>query len=522
MNKNAEATQDCRKALDLDPDYGKAWGRLGKATQALNIWDASINAFQKALDLLPKDNLTALDRKSQVEYAEGIAKTKALRSQSNKVHNIIPTAQLFSGRMPWDMAAALTPKKIALGKPSCVFILNYAYETFKKAITRFSEEMIEQSSETKTSTAKPNLVKLFSDVILADHRVFNLPSAPDFHKKLTKAAASENDLFRGWAKQGPATVKKEVLQRLETETWETVSPAIEITIRSWIFFGFLKAHVSDQTKLSQEMYANALDVLQWGLETFPDVPNEERGMIFAPEFVRVVKRLYLIAMREDIASFGTKSMFSSKQIVPIAQDIVDTVDEEMPNMQAKDQVSLYQSGHFYAHWVYPVADALAALGWCQFNNIIFSTRASERLESILTAAQYYLDAAKICPDDDDRYITYMRMHLDCLFAAKKPLRDTLPICKRIQEAIPPVLQIWGLAPGAAAPLKQDLKEMKAFEKENSQRIAAGKLTLDSFAMMTPVQPTPLKIEMDPEFPFKVKEPNFRRGSKTKKYKANVV
>ncbi|KAF6748418.1 hypothetical protein DFP72DRAFT_916673 [Ephemerocybe angulata] len=531
LNKNVEATDDCKKALDLDPKYAKAWGRMGKATQAMAVWDTSINAFQKALDCLPKDNLSKGERAAQIEYAEGIAKAKAMRANISTTATTIGNAHMPSGQMPWDKAAALTAKKAALSpKPSCVFIINYAYEDLKNAYACMADaKIISHPNGLEQYTAQPQLMRFLSNSVLTDERIFHVPGIPNFQAKLTKAVVFENNVLRGWVKGGgPTIIKKEALKRLETETWQTVRPAITVTVRSWIFYAFFRSNLAGQTVLAHELYANALDILDWGRRTFPDVPKDDRGVIYEDSFVRGVQRLYLDAMREDIAVSGTKSKFKHADLVNIAQDIIATVDADLPEVATKSQKLLFQTGHWYAYWLYPRADALATLGWCflEQGNLCADSD-PEKTKNFLVAAEYYLSATQGFPEDDEQYITYLRKHLDCLFAAKKPLKDTLPICKCIQKAIPQVLEIWGLLPGLGPRLRNDLQEVMDFERENTEKIAAGKLTMDSFVGMAPIlaQPwkTVRKTDASGDSPFKVKEPGgTSRRSQTRRKKTNVI
>ncbi|KAF6748419.1 hypothetical protein DFP72DRAFT_575902 [Ephemerocybe angulata] len=508
LKKNFEAVYDCRKAIEIDPKYAKAWGRMGKASQAMGVWDTSLTAFQKALDLLPKDNLSKAERTAQVEYAQGIAKAKAMRSEARTAATYHGPTDVEVGRMPWDKAAALTAKMTALcPKPSCVFILNYASEDLRNAYACMADAKIVPHPElgAEAYTASPQLMKFLSNSVLTDERAFHVlgPGIPTFQAKLEKAVAFENGVLRGWIDNGgPAFIKKEALKRLGAESWQTVRPAITVTVRAWIFYAFFRANLNGENKLALEMYANALEILEWGRKTFPDVPKEDRGIIYEDSFVRGVQRLYLDAMREvcifllvlsnalleliipsqDMAQFGPKSKFKYANLMTMAQDMIATVEAELPEFAAKPQHLLFQWGHWYAYWLYPRASALANLGWCFLEQ--GKKRANGdpvKIQNYHTAAEYYLQATQGFPEDDEKYIVYLRKHLDCLFAAKKPLKDTIPICRRIREALPGVLEIWNHNPGTGTWLRGVLEEMTRFERENSEMVAAGKLTMDSFA-----------------------------------------
>jgi hypothetical protein len=50
--------------------------------------------------------------------------------------------------------------------------------------------------------------------------------------------------------------------------------------------------------VGSDFYRHALDVLEWGRQTWPNVPKAERGVIFELSFVRTVKKLCLGAMHQ--------------------------------------------------------------------------------------------------------------------------------------------------------------------------------------------------------------------------------
>ncbi|PAV90622.1 hypothetical protein WR25_12194 isoform A [Diploscapter pachys] len=71
------AIQDCRTALALDPNYSKAYGRMGLALSCQNRYDQAVEAYKKALELDPaqdsyKNNLKiAEDKVRELNEARG-------------------------------------------------------------------------------------------------------------------------------------------------------------------------------------------------------------------------------------------------------------------------------------------------------------------------------------------------------------------------------------------------------------------------------------------------------------------
>lgn len=53
MNNHYAAVEDCKRALDMDPAYGKAYGRMGLAYSCVDKHKEAIECFKKAIELEP-------------------------------------------------------------------------------------------------------------------------------------------------------------------------------------------------------------------------------------------------------------------------------------------------------------------------------------------------------------------------------------------------------------------------------------------------------------------------------------
>lgn len=53
LDNNEGAIKDCKQALELDPTYGKAYGRLGIAYSNLNQWAEAVRAYENSLKYDP-------------------------------------------------------------------------------------------------------------------------------------------------------------------------------------------------------------------------------------------------------------------------------------------------------------------------------------------------------------------------------------------------------------------------------------------------------------------------------------
>ena len=68
MNNHYAAVEDCKRAIDMDPNYGKAYGRMGLAYSLVEKHKEAIECFKKAILLEPdnesyKSNLKSVEDK---------------------------------------------------------------------------------------------------------------------------------------------------------------------------------------------------------------------------------------------------------------------------------------------------------------------------------------------------------------------------------------------------------------------------------------------------------------------------
>ncbi|RXW19116.1 hypothetical protein EST38_g6722 [Candolleomyces aberdarensis] len=444
-----DATWDCRKAVKLDPTYARAWGRLAATCHSLQAWPECIDAWEKGLECLSKlDTLTPVQETMKKSFEAGLKKSKAERCKVETSGFALSEDAVKSGRLPWDVAKAKYEQTIAESppesKPSCIYLIHYAREVFE----------------------------YISNAVLADKRVFGMRLA-DFEEKIQKQSTLENGFCRGWAASGgPATIKKEAPERLEAEGWGAVRPALAVTIRIWIFTAWLRSQFAGHFDFAHEMLMNALDVLEWGRNQWPDVSKDDRGTIFEKNFIRGVKLMLLEAMHESIFRNGP-TKFTFEELIKYAEAIVDDADSDpyLPNMFF---------GHRLAYWMYPKGIALSILGWAYLMEATHSSpEGAQRTSTLRKASQYYLLAAKNFPEDEEYHVRFLVKALECLCATGTiPLRQTLPLCDAIRKAFNQAIEIWGAMP-VGERMKRDCNQVKTFEDEHRKLISEGRCTLDS-------------------------------------------
>ncbi|KAJ2927285.1 hypothetical protein H1R20_g9809, partial [Candolleomyces eurysporus] len=269
-----------------------------------------------------------------------------------------------------------------------------------------------------------------------------------------------------------AMITKEAPERLDAEGWGSVRPALAVTIRIWIFTAWFRSQFVGHFDFAHEMLMNALDVLEWGRNQWPDVSKDDRGTIFEKSFIRAVKLMLLEAMHESIFRNGP-TKFAYEELIKYAEAIIDDADSD------PDPENTF-FGHRLAYWMYPKGIALSILGWVYLMKATHSSpEGAERTSTFREASQYYLLATKNFPEDDEYHVRFLVRALECLCAMGTiPLRQTLPLCDAIRKSFDQAMEIWGAMP-IAERLKGQCSQVKAFEDEHRKLISEGRCTLDS-------------------------------------------
>lgn len=73
---------------------------------------------------MPKESLSPEEQKLKTQFEEGLNKAEVARKKVESNLASISAADMQSGRMPWQRAAALISQKKAAQIPSCVSIFS--------------------------------------------------------------------------------------------------------------------------------------------------------------------------------------------------------------------------------------------------------------------------------------------------------------------------------------------------------------------------------------------------------------
>ena len=102
LNNYIEAVNDCESCIALDPNYVKAYSRLGLANFFLERYDDAIYAYEKACELEPNNQ----------SHIDSLKKAKAKLQKLNKNNNIINSSSSGNNNSAGDLPAGLSPSML--------------------------------------------------------------------------------------------------------------------------------------------------------------------------------------------------------------------------------------------------------------------------------------------------------------------------------------------------------------------------------------------------------------------------
>ncbi|KAI0375480.1 TPR-like protein [Pilatotrama ljubarskyi] len=495
LKQYLDAGRDAQKAVEIDPDYGKAWARLAKATFELRVFSRSVQAWERALETLPAADLTPEQQRLREQYEDGLKKAEAELERQDKSTSLeehgLQAFQIPEAERPWmralKMEDVLTTNNVL--NTSAWAIMN-AYRDFSEGV-----RYMKQIKKTETGI-EGNLNALQSIVsgILRDDRVFHMDSS-DWLDLLQLQVQFELTAHDGWSTGGPETVKEEAVKRQKEKGWKAVRMALAATIRAWFLRAYFAHRSGESEDLALQYYNNVVDVLEWGVRTWHDVPTADRGFIFQRTFIRGIKRLRMEAYLAALKQSEDDSKYNVEDVIEIANQMVDETTKNVPKDESDGPMD---KGAWYSFFVYPVAEAHAyettsdmfearVLGAVFMQQGLSAKQANEaeQAENMLAAAaKFYKKAAEMYPPDDENFPFYLKIAFEAELHRGRPLSETLALCERIRKSLPAVLKIWEFSPSDK--LKHHMRQVEEFEVRAYTGLLEGKYTMETPSTEVPI------------------------------------
>ncbi|KAI0688062.1 hypothetical protein C8T65DRAFT_675219, partial [Cerioporus squamosus] len=476
LNRYLDACTDAEKATELDSGYAKAWSRLAAARAGLNRPDQAVEAWERAVAAFPTDNMTAAQQKQRDQYKAELAATKA-KLDDLLAHPREPqgAVRMQDGdQLPWNRAAAMLPELQRTGVwASSAWVADYTYQEWKRALSAMKDGRNIYTSKGAGYVGRQGVVEGFTNALIADPRVFHI-SDQDFLNMYNRQMIFEITQARAWPESGSRDVMKQVPERLRTEGWDSVRPALSLTVRGWIMRAFLEDSLKNNIVTALDFYTSALEVLQWGQELYKDVPFSEKGQIFQPTFIRGVKSLRLDAFMKVCLQGEPRT-----ELEVLLSELLAGANELSAEIgTVPDRPNHECIGFYLAFFPYAAGQAHALRGFYyhQTGMNLEKTQGftGEVSELYIRAGSEYKDAAlKYYPMDDEHHPWFLYCAFNSYYDGGAPARDILDILDRMKESIPRMGRIWEFTANASAGRDQALMQTLAFRQQLLDKIANG-------------------------------------------------
>ncbi|KAJ3891677.1 hypothetical protein GG344DRAFT_46856 [Lentinula edodes] len=467
-----DASADARKATEIDPGFSKAYARLATAQDALREPHRSIEAWQKALNTLPKENLTSAQLSQKSEYTKGLASAKqSLKNLEASIGQDALRINSYEVDPPWICAQKMIPQLVeANDYKSSAWALMLAYNDFSEGVRRTFEARTEGSRRQQSVSA----LAYISNGILADPRIFHI-SDNAFIRKYNEQVIGEAQIHRAWTQGGPDLIKQEVLKRLDEEGWHTTAPALKVTVRAWIIQGFVQGGLYRNHIGHLEYMSRAIDIIKWGRELFKDVQKDVRGAIFEATFLRGLQTLHLAAFLEVISNDEMLEAINQE-----ADEVIAGVDAATIPPRKCDP------GFISAFYYHPKGHALSMKAIYHRERAhrmkaqpnLFSSNLESISKNLRLASQYYVKAADCFGEDDENHALFLKAALEMMWSCKTSARNQLVVMERLRLAIPKMRQIWANSSLAKQQGDSFFKTALDMEKELRDGLEKGKFRLD--------------------------------------------
>ncbi|KAL1951228.1 hypothetical protein VTO73DRAFT_377 [Trametes versicolor] len=474
-----DAGRDAQKAVEIDPSYGKGWARLTKASSELHAWPKSINAWKRALGTLPEGDLTPQQEELKKQYQEGLELAQAALKKQEETPPEVQALPSISER-PWNRALKMED---VLTRTS---VLNTSAWPIMNAYRDFSEGVGCMKQLKKVDGKVQGNLNAISSIIggiLRDDRVFHMDSE-NWLELLQLQVQLEMAAFEGWSEGGPETIKEEAVKRLDEKGWKATRMALSATIRAWFLRAYFAHRSGESLSLALQHYNNVIDVLEWGAETWKDVPSEDRGYIFQKTFVRAIKRLKMDAYLGAVRQSEDDSTYNVEELIDMANQMVDETTKNVPKDEDDGPMD---KGAWYSFFVYPIAEAHATLGAVFMQQGLSAKQANDTEEGenmLAAAAKFYRKAAETYPPDDEKAPFYLKIAFEAELHRGRPLSETLALCERIRKLLPGVAKIWEFS--TSNNLAAHLRQLELFEQRAYTGLLEGR-----YSMETPSSDVPL-------------------------------
>ncbi|KAJ7707343.1 hypothetical protein B0H17DRAFT_1191859 [Mycena rosella] len=477
LKRYMDADADARKATQLDPTYAKAFARLATAEDAMGQYPKAQQSWQRALDALPKANLTPAEGVQKVQYQAGLEAAAAgvAKLQATPIVGARAVGVQGGGRLPWELAAAMLPR-LRLARPvngddvySSAWVIASAYEDFSSGVNKMSQLKFDEAAQ--YARGIPHAVADLTNGIIRDARVIHFTDS-EFISKYNRQMGYEIEICKPWLEAGPEEVVREAPKRQREQGWVAARRAVSLTIRTWIMRAVMDAALRQRHDVAVELFKRALDVLRSLRAEWASVPPVDRGVVFEKTFLFGIQRLYIDSIMQAYALNPDPELLEA--LATESDVLISEVDAALREPRAQPP---RDPGFVLSFYLYPRGLAYAMKGF--YYNTKAGLSSNDAREFCRKAAVAYIQAADAFPEDDEQHPWFLNAALGNMFTAHAfPLRETLEVMQRIRLSAPKAKAIWERSSLSANGLWGILEGVGRRETELRGRVARGEVGVD--------------------------------------------
>lgn len=473
LSRFTDAEADALKATQIDPKYAKAWARLASAQRSLCEHENSRESWAKALGALPAVGLTAAEERQKKQYTDELKNTvEALSNRPGQV----PYVTVKAADAPWVRAEAMSARLRTdpTLMQSSAWVIFGASQDWKEGLRMMKQLKTTKIRGTTALSGYTGAITEISNAIIRDPRIFHFADNK-WQKMYNDQVTFESQKTGAWTSGNAQFIIEEVQKRQRIDGWDGVRPALAVTLRGWLMRGFEALQISNKGDVALEFYTRVLTVLDWGRHAWRNVSIKDKGAIFMPTIARGIKCLRLDAMmvicrtERDPQRALTDLYEESNQLLA-----------EMETAPAVSPPGPIDPGFFLSFYLYPKGEAHSMIGFYHNQMASACARRNEEPETVKDhyrkAAEAYLRAADVFPQDDEKHASFLQCATDALLACGT-IKELLPVMKRLRLAIPEMKKIWEHS-SMAKERDMALQHTLRCEEQILEGLKEGKFKLD--------------------------------------------
>ncbi|PPQ99536.1 hypothetical protein CVT24_005326 [Panaeolus cyanescens] len=470
MQQFMNACTDADKAIELDPKYAKAHARYAAGHAGLGRFETAAKSWRRALALLPQvdSQLSPTERKLKEQFEAELSKAET--NAKAPLKDAIGLGQDEVSKTPWHRAIAEEQNlRAEENANSSGWLMIHAYREFSEGVDAMKSLKVVKKDGRQGMFGRLDCIVNISNGLMREPRVFHINS-PDWFEKLNNQIMFEVGRSGGWSNVGPKVIMEDAPKRLRKGGWESVRPAISTTVRAWIVSGCLSSRMSNQSGPAYEFFSRAIELLEWGRIMWKDVSTEERGVVFERSFIRGIKRMKLESMIAILVSKENCS-FTKKKVADEALHIIEDAEANPPQ-------GTLDPGFVLSFWVYPRAEAMAAIGWYHIQSGFASTTAETAKTAFSEAHKFYLRASQALPPDEENTFQYLYVALEALWFAGESLQKQLPLLSDLDTTGQKIMRFWAMS-SASERTHGHMAMTTAYRNQVMSGLSSGKYELSN-------------------------------------------